>query len=60
MYKKQARDDYRIKNVQRKIAGDIKVTPAEVREYFKNVPQDSLPYVQTQVEVQIITTEPKV
>jgi len=60
MYKKQARDDYRIKNVQRKIAGDIKVTPAEVREYFKNVPQDSLPYVETQVEVQIITTEPKV
>jgi peptidyl-prolyl cis-trans isomerase SurA len=60
MYKKQARDDYRIKNVQRKIAGDLKVTPAEVREYFKNVPQDSLPFVETQVEVQIITTEPKV
>ena len=58
MYKKQARDDYRIKNVQRKIAGDIKVTPAEVREYFKNIPQDSLPFVPTQVEVQIITRVP--
>lgn len=60
MYKKQARDEYRTKQVQRKIAGNVKVTPAEVREYFKDMPEDSLPYIPTKVEVQIITLKPEV
>lgn len=40
--------------------GDIKLTPAEVRNYFSKLPDDSIPYVPMQVEVQIITREPKV
>jgi peptidyl-prolyl cis-trans isomerase SurA len=36
------------------------VSPAEVRRYFKDMPQDSLPFVPTEVEVQIITQQPKV
>ena len=39
---------------------NVRVTPAEVRDYFKDVPEDSLPYVPTQVEVQIITAQPEV
>ena len=46
--------------MQQKLAGDIKVTPAEVRRYFKDLPQDSIPYIPTQVEVQIITLQPKI
>jgi peptidyl-prolyl cis-trans isomerase SurA len=46
--------------MQRKIVGDIKVTPAEVRRFYNKIPQDSLPVVPAQVEVQIITVEPKV
>lgn len=42
------------------IVGDIKVTPAEVRNYFNSLPYDSIPYIPTNVEVQIITKEPKV
>ena len=42
------------------IVGDIKITPAEVRRYFKDLPQDSIPFIPTQVEVQIITMEPKI
>lgn len=60
MFKKQARDDYRIKQVQQRLAGNVKVTPAEVREYFKDMPEDSLPYIPMKVEVQIITLEPQV
>ena len=40
--------------------GDIKWTPAEVRNYFSKLPADSIPYIPMQVEVQIITREPKV
>lgn len=47
-----------VEEVKRKIAGEVKVTPAEVRNYFKNVPQDSLPLIPTRYEVQIITNTP--
>ena len=46
--------------MQQKIVGDIKLTPAEVRNYFSKLPQDSIPFIPTQVEVQIITQEPKI
>ena len=39
---------------------DITVTPAEVRRYFKDLPADSIPYVPTTVEVQIITQMPRI
>lgn len=45
--------------MREKLVEDIKVSPAEVRNYFKNMPEDSLPYVPTEVEVQIITRTPK-
>lgn len=57
-------DDYRdrlmAQKMQQKLVEDIKVTPAEVRRYFKEMPQDSLPFVPTEVEVQIIMQTPRV
>ena len=50
----------KIYRVRAKIIGDYKVTPAEVRRYFKDIPEDSLPTVPAQVEVQIITESPYV
>ena len=49
-----------VQKMQQKLIGDIKITPAEVRRYFKDLPQDSVPYIPTQVEVQIITSQPKI
>ena len=46
--------------MQKKLVEDVKVTPADVRAYFKDVPADSLPYIPTTVEVQIITMQPRV
>ena len=57
-------DDYRdrlmVQKMQEKLVEDIKVTPAEVRRYFKDLPQDSIPFVPTEVEVQIITQTPRI
>ena len=57
-------DDYRdrlmVQKMQEKLVEDIKLTPAEVRRYFKDLPQDSIPYVPTEVEVQIITQTPRI
>ena len=60
----QLHDDYRnqlmVQKMQQKLVEDIKVTPAEVRRYFKDIPQDSLPFVPTEVEVQIVTQTPRI
>ncbi len=58
--KQMYRNNEKVRQVRSKITANVKVTPAEVREYFKNLPQDSLPFVPTQVEVQIITSIPRV
>ena len=49
-----------VQQMQRKLIGDIKLTPAEVRKYYNQLPKDSLPNIPTTVEVQIITMEPKI
>ena len=54
------RDQLLIQRMKQKLVQDISVTPAEVRRYFKDMPDDSIPYVPTVVEVQIITQTPRV
>ena len=62
--RENVRDGLRVqemqREMQRKLVGDVKVTPAEVRRHFQNLPPDSIPYVPTQVEVQIITQQPRI
>ena len=57
-------DDYRnrmlIEREREKLVEDITVSPADVRKYFSTLPEDSLPIIPTEVEVQIITRTPKV
>lgn len=54
------REGLTVQKMQQKLVGEVKVTPAEVRRYFQSLPSDSIPYIPTQVEVQIITQQPKV
>lgn len=56
--KKTMRQKGMIQQIEHKLFGNIKVTPAEVRAHFSRLPEDSLPLIPTQVEVQIITTHP--
>ena len=51
---------YKVQKMKQKLVEDIAVTPADVRRYFSNLPADSLPYVPTEVEVQIICQTPRV
>ena len=44
--------------MRQKLVEDVKVTPSEVRRYFSAMPQDSLPFVPTEVEVEILTQTP--
>lgn len=58
--KNMMRERQLVQQVRQNLTKNVTATPAEVREYFKDMPQDSLPFIPTQVEVQIITSEPKV
>lgn len=48
-----------VERMQQKLTSDVKVTPAEVRRYFKDLPEDSLPYINMQVEVEILVKQPE-
>ena len=41
MLSENIRDGKTVQKMQQQIVGDIKITPAEVRRYFKDLPQDS-------------------
>ena len=58
--RENAREGLTVQRMQQELVGDIKITPAEVRRYFQKLPQDSIPYIPTQVEVEIITQKPKI
>lgn len=71
-YRKQSINDMReqlhdefqnqqlIQKMKQKIVENVKVSPADVRAYFRNIPEDSIPFVPTEVEVQILAITPKV
>jgi len=58
--KEMIREQQIVQQMQRNLIGDIKLTPADVRKYYNQLPSDSLPTIPTTVEVQIVTLEPKI
>ena len=60
MYREQLYNMQMAERMKMKIVGDIKVSPALVRRFVDSLPKDSIPFVQQQVEVQIITMQPEI
>lgn len=62
-YKEEMRPDIReqliANKMQRKITENIDVTPFEIKRFFENIPTDSLPNFNTEVEVGEIVFYPK-
>ncbi len=60
-WREEIRNNYLVSEVKKKLVGKkSNLTPSEVRRYYSQLPQDSLPFIPTTVEVQIITNEPVV
>lgn len=57
-WRQNMREQSLVQEVRKKMVENIKVTPGEVRAFFNRIPQDSLPYIPTTVEIEIITWEP--
>ena len=58
--REEMKDRRMVQSMRQKLVEDIAVTPSEVRRYFDKLPQDSLPFVPTEVEVQIVQITPKI
>ena len=58
--REQIREQQLVEGVQQKHFGNVQLTPSEIRKYYNSLSQDSLPFIPTTLEVQIITVEPKV
>ncbi len=56
----QYKNELLTRKMKEKLTADVKATPAEVRRYFKDLSEDSLPLIPTQVEVQILVQQPRV
>ena len=54
------RDRMVMERMQYKLLEDITVTPAEVRRGYTSLKEEEIPFVPTQVEVQIITQQPEI
>ncbi len=48
-----------IQRMQSELTSDMKVTPSEVKKFFKEIPNDSLPYFSTEVSIAQIVREAK-
>ena len=57
---KTVRNQMTIQQMQQKLTANIKPTPAEIRRYYNSLPQDSIPMMPAQVEVQILSFVPPV
>lgn len=52
------RENLMVNSVKRSLVADVKITPAQVRKYYKDMPEDSIPFIPTQLELQIILRYP--
>ena len=58
-WREEMRNNYLVSEVKKNLVGKkANLTPSEVRKYYSQLPKDSLPYIPTTVEVQILTNEP--
>jgi peptidyl-prolyl cis-trans isomerase SurA len=58
--REQLREQQIVQQMQSHLAGEVKLTPSDVRKFYGQIPKDSLPNISTTVEVQIVTLDPKI
>jgi peptidyl-prolyl cis-trans isomerase SurA len=57
--REQVKELLLVQTVSEKITGEIKVTPTEVKNYFRKIPEDSIPLINSEVELaQIVKLPP--
>ncbi|MBS3807866.1 MAG: peptidylprolyl isomerase, partial [Bacteroidales bacterium] len=59
-FRELLREQIRTQQMRRQLISNVQVSPAEVREYYKNMPEDSIPVINKKVQLaQIIKYPPQ-
>ncbi|HRD52840.1 MAG TPA: peptidylprolyl isomerase, partial [Flavobacteriales bacterium] len=58
-FRKQVQDQLLMQQVQQRITSEVSLTPRDVKRFFERIPEDSVPYVGTEVEFATILRDPK-
>jgi len=58
-FRKQVHDQLLMQQVQQRITAEVSLTPRDVKRFFERIPEDSIPYVGTEVEFSVILRVPK-
>ncbi|MCD4791783.1 MAG: peptidylprolyl isomerase [Bacteroidales bacterium] len=53
-------DQMMSQQMQSQITQDIRVTPEEVKKFYKGIPKDSLPLVESEIEIAQVVIHPKI
>ncbi|MCQ2375740.1 MAG: peptidylprolyl isomerase [Salinivirgaceae bacterium] len=59
-YSETIREQKTAERMQQTIGADVSVTPQDVRNYYKSIPSDSLPIINTEFELEQLAIFPKV
>ncbi len=59
-YKDEQKQQILSERMQQKLISEVQITPSEVKEFFDQFPTDSLPYLNSEVEVSELVIKPKV
>ena len=57
--RESVRENKLAQSMQRKVVEGVRITPTEVRAFFEKIPQDSLPFYETELEIGQIVLLPK-
>lgn len=59
-YKDEQEQQILSERMQQKLISQVEITPNEVKEFFESIPTDSLPYLNSEVEVSELSLKPEV
>lgn len=59
-YKDEQEQQILSERMQQKLISEVSITPNEVKEFFERIPTDSLPYLNSEVEVSELSLKPEV
>ncbi|NQV53720.1 MAG: peptidylprolyl isomerase [Flavobacteriales bacterium] len=59
-FKDEVRDLLLIQTMQQNVVGGVKISPAEVREFYASIPKDSIPYINAEAMIAQIVRKPPI
>ncbi|MCB0819551.1 MAG: peptidylprolyl isomerase [Bacteroidetes bacterium] len=59
-FRERIREQLTVQQMQSKIAGEVKVSPSEVKAFFNTIPADSVPFIESEVKVAQLLSKPSI